>query len=336
MNSPFLNILNNCPSPYTPVWFMRQAGRALPSYQKLRASYSFSELMTTPELAAKVTLLPVEELGVDAAILFSDILVVPEALGMELHFTDKGPRFSCPLLSTKSPSGTLSPQEEKLFPIYEAIRCIIAQRPVNIPLIGFCGAPFTVFCFMMEGTGRNGSFNETLKFIFSQPDETQRILTKITDLSIHYAEQQVEAGIDAFQLFDTYAGLLPFSIYQHLFVPHMERLSQAVKAKGVPVIWFPRGIGAGLGELPTKNINGIGIDWQTPLALADKLVASHIALQGNLDPRLLCTSPAIISEHIKKMKEECPRSQWIANLGHGVLPETPVKHLQLAVEQFHQ
>ena len=201
MENIFLNTLFGKACDRPPVWLMRQAGRVLPRYQQLREQYSFSELIGTPELAAKVTLLPVEDLGVDAAILFSDILTVPMAMGMEIEWTERGPRFLNPLAEQKHPLDNLTIQPERLNYVYEAIDKVVEQS--HVPLIGFCGAPLTMLCYMLQGISTKQTFPEAKRFFYKNRKETKRLLDAVTDLSIEYATKQIEHGVDAFQLFDS-------------------------------------------------------------------------------------------------------------------------------------
>ena len=205
MSSILLNTINKKPDNRPPVWFMRQAGRVLPSYMALKEKYTFWQLMQDPKLAAEVTLLPINDLGVDAAILFSDILVIPYAMGMGLDFTDNGPVFETPLKDIENPLEKLQAQPKKLQYIYNAIDEIIKTKPADIPLIGFCGAPLTVMCFMLQGLGTRSNFADAERIFLSDKALTKQIAEKVTELSIEYALKQIEHGISVFQLFDTHA-----------------------------------------------------------------------------------------------------------------------------------
>ena len=268
-NSIFLNTIKGQKCERPPVWFMRQAGRVLPSYLELRKEYSFHELMRNPELAAKVTLLPVDDLGVDAAILFSDILVVPEALGMNLEFTDKGPIFDTPLKNNPENISKLKADTSKLSHIYEAIKVIQKQKPEDIALIGFCGSPFTTFCFMVQGNSVNHTFAEAIQLIYNDRENAKKLFEIITELSIEYALNQVKAGIDTFQLFETHAGLLPYELYLELVLPYVKRITQAVRAAGCPTIFFPKGLGAGMKHINFDIADYVSVDWQDSLSELD-------------------------------------------------------------------
>uniref|UniRef100_UPI0032164BA4 uroporphyrinogen decarboxylase n=1 Tax=uncultured Draconibacterium sp. TaxID=1573823 RepID=UPI0032164BA4 len=316
-----------------PVWFMRQAGRVLPSYLEMRKDYSFKELMRDPELAAKVTLLPVHDLGVDAAILFSDILVIPEALGMDLSFTDSGPRFTTALKDVQDPIKQLNADTSKLEYIYNVIDKIQETKPEGLPLIGFCGAPFTTLCYMVQGLGTNHTFPDAVSLLYKDKKLAKQLLSAITDLSIEYALNQVKHGISAFQIFETHAGLIPSDVYMELIMPFVREISAAVMNTGVPVIFLPKGLGVGLKYLQPGDANYISIDWQVPIADARKMVPQEMGLQGNLDPRILLANQNTIS---KKLEEYLPfgakESNWIFNVGHGFIPGIPVENAKFVVD----
>jgi uroporphyrinogen decarboxylase len=333
MNSIFLDTLNKKDTNRPPVWFMRQAGRILPSYQALKQVHSFSDLMKNPELAAQVTLLPINDLGVDAAILFSDILIVPEALGMGLEFTDKGPIFSKPLTQYKNPSEQLIIDRSKLTHVYDNIDEVIKTRPENIPLIGFCGGPLTTFCFMFRGHARDVTFHDAIKFLYSNPKESKKIIDALTELSIEYALKQVEHGVECFQLFETYAGLIPEELYKELIFSSSKRILNAVRDKGVPTIYLPKNFGGGLKYINKDICDFISIDWHTPIKTARSLVDNSVGLQGNIDPRLLYADESVI---VKKLEEMIPfgrdNQDWIFNLGHGFLPDIKMEKAKFVVD----
>jgi uroporphyrinogen decarboxylase len=300
---------------------MRQAGRVLPSYMKIKENYTFWQMMQNPEIAAKVTLLPVDDLGVDAGILFSDILVIPHALGMGLEFNDSGPLFDQPLAYRENPLAGLNPDPSKLNYIYEVIDEIIRTKREDIPLIGFCGAPLTVLLFMLQGLGRKGDFPEAIKFIYENKETTKKLIEVVTDLSVIYAQEQANHGIEVFQLFDTHAGLIPADLYHELFMPATKRIAAAVREKNIPFIFFPKGLGTGIAQITPEDCDYLSIDWQTPLDLARKLVDPNIGLQGNVDPRLLYASQPEIEKALKPYIEFGSKNQnWIFNLGHGFMP----------------
>lgn len=316
-----------------PVWFMRQAGRTLPSYMKLRESYGFKHMMDNPELASKVTLLPIEDIGVDAAILFSDILVIPEALGMNLTFEGKGPNFDPALKDVEDPLSYLSDMPEKLDHIYKALDNICKDKPDNIGLIGFCGAPLTTLCYMYQGFSRNQMFPDFVPALYKNRDQFIAIIDKIVDMSINYATTQCDHGIDAFQLFDTHAGLIPVDLYNDMFLPACKKILAAVRAKGVKTIFLPKGLGAGIENISTEICDVLSVDWQTPMDYARKMVGNDMILQGNFDPRILETDRETIKrEFLKLAKFGEKDSKFIFNLGHGLTPSIPVENIKYLVE----
>jgi uroporphyrinogen decarboxylase len=332
-NSIFTDTLNGVKTGRPPVWFMRQAGRVLPSYLKLREQYSFSELMQSPQLAAQVTLLPVHDLGVDAAILFSDILVIPVALGMNLEFTDSGPKFGKALKELSDPVSTLRPDASKLDYIYKAIDEVQRTKPLNTPLIGFCGAPFTTLCYMVQGLSSNHTFPDAVGLLYKEKATAHKLLNLITDLSIEYAVNQVKHGISAFQIFETHAGLIPSDLYFEMIMPYVRKISSAVKELGCPVIFLPKGLGTGIANIKPEDTDFLSIDWQTPIEVARELVNRDIGLQGNLDPRLLMADQATISATLEKYVSFGSKHQdWIFNLGHGFIPGIPFENAKMVVD----
>ena len=331
--SLFIDTLQGKQTSRPPVWFMRQAGRISPSYRTLREQYSFQQLMSKPKLAAEVTLMPVTELGVDAAILFSDILVIPQALGLEVDFPDSGPVFKNPFVKQSAiPDLIYNPL--RLNYIYDVIDEINKTKPVAIPLIGFCGGPFTTFLFMAQGTSSNHQFGEAIKFYYNNRKQMLVLLEQITNACIDYAEKQCDHGISAFQIFETYAGLLPTDIYLNDVYPNIKRLIAAVKAKGIPVIYFPKGLGTGLAHINDCGADFISIDWQVSLTDARKIIDKNIGLQGNFDPRLLSVNDTkIIEEALSPYKAFWQENgKFIFNLGHGITPDNTLKNVKFVIE----
>ncbi len=332
-NSILLNTLAGEKTERPPFWFMRQAGRVLPSYMKLKEKHSFWEMMQNPELGADVTLLPIHDLGVDAAILFSDILVIPYAMGMGLEFTEKGPEFDTPLSQVEDPLKVLQPNPEKLNYIYEVIKQIMVKKPAHIPLIGFCGAPLTVLCYMLEGIGRSKDFPVTTTYIYQNKETVKKLVEAITELSILYAKEQIKHGIKVFQLFETHGNLIPFDLYQELFFPAVKKIAQAVKEENIPFIYFPKGIGVGIEKITPDMCDYLSIDWQTPLDTARKMVDKNIGLQGNIDPRLLYSDQKTIEQKLNDYIEFGSKNHdWIINLGHGFLPDIPYENAKFLAD----
>ena len=336
-DSIFIKTLIGVKTERPPVWFMRQAGRVLPSYLKLREQHSFSELMQSPQLGAKVTLLPVYDLGVDAAILFSDILVIPSALGMKLEFTDSGPRFEKALKDVSDPLSLLKPDTSRLEYIYKVIDEVQKTKPSETPLIGFCGAPFTTLCYMVQGLSSNHTFPEAVALLYKNKVLAHKLLSLITDLSIEYALNQVKHGVSAFQIFETHAGLIPSELYFEMIMPYVRKISSAVMQTGCPVIFLPKGLGTGISHIKPEDTNFLSIDWQTPIEEARKLVHPEIGIQGNLDPRLLLADKATILETLEKYVSFGSKNQnWIFNLGHGFIPGIPFENARLVVDWVKQ
>jgi uroporphyrinogen decarboxylase len=322
-----LKTLRNEPTPRPPLWFMRQAGRVLPSYRAIKENYTLWQMMNDPEIGAKVTLLPVNDLGVDAAILFSDILMIPYALGMGFEFTEKGPVFSKPLAESTAPLAQFHPDPSKLQFVYNIIDRTIATKPAHIPLIGFCGAPLTVMCYMIQGLGQKSDFPAAIKFMYENKNTTKKIIEVITALSIEYAQEQINHGIDVFQLFESHAGLVPVDLYNELFMPSVKQIAKAVRENNIPFIFFPKGIGVGI-EMVTPDVcDYLSIDWQFPIATARKMVHKSVGIQGNLDPRLLYAPQEEIAQQLQTYIPFGKQNQnWIFNLGHGFMQDTPYEN----------
>lgn len=333
MNSILLDTLQGKSTSRPPMWFMRQAGRVLPSYLKIKEDYTFWQMMKNPEIAAKVTLLPIHDLGTDAAILFSDILVIPYAMGMGLDFKNTGPVFENPLAFRENPLSDLNPDPSKLEYIYDVCDEIVKTRPTNIPLIGFCGAPLTVLLFMLQGLGRKGEFPDATKFIYENLETTKKLVDAITELSIIYAQGQIKHGVEVFQLFDTHAGLIPWELYKEIFLPATNKIYKAIREKNVPFIYFPKGIGTGISEITPESCDYLSIDWQTSLSVAREMVHKDIGLQGNVDPRLLYASQNEIEKQLQPLVEFGKENQdWIFNLGHGFMPGLPFENAKFLAD----
>ncbi len=333
MDNILIEKLQGKNTPRPPVWFMRQAGRILPNYRNLKEKYDFHELMHDPELASEVTLMPVYDLGVDAAILFSDILVVPIALGMQMSFTGKGPVFETPLHQVEQPSKALSPDASKLEYIYKNIDAILKNRPHNTPLIGFCGAPLTTLCYMVQGTSSNPSFPDVVKYLYRNKTDARKLIDAITEMSVTYARSQIQHGVDVFQLFDTHAGLIPVELYMDLFWPVIKKIAGAVKDTRTPFIFFPKGLGTGIRSVTPDVADFISIDWQMPISHARDLVHPEVGLQGNLDPRLLYAPQVDIEKELEKFIPFFQQHPgFIMNLGHGFLPDVPCENAKFVVD----
>lgn len=315
-----------------PVWLMRQAGRTLPGYREIRASVSgFKELVETPELAATVTIEPVDVHGVDAAIIFSDILVIPEAMGLPYQLIEKkGPFFPKTIQSPKDvdalQTGEAAAQE--LHYVYEAVQVTKQKLAGRVPLIGFAGAPWTLFSYMLEGQGTK-TFSKAKKFLYQEPKAAHALMDKITNAVIAYLKQKVAAGVDLVQVFDSWAGALSPAQYREFALPYLKRICDSIQE--VPVTVFAKGAWFALPELGELDCNTIGLDWNTSPQHARTWLGEGKTLQGNLDPCQLYGPLETIEAETRKMLDNFGRNH-IANLGHGVYPDIPVEAIQCFVK----
>lgn len=319
-----------------PVWLMRQAGRILPQYRAIRASVpGFKELVYAPELAAEVTIQPVDELSVDAAILFSDILVIPEAMGLDYELIEKlGPRFPKTILPESDLNQLLTGDAaaERLGYVYEAIRITRSALNGRVPLIGFSGAPWTLFCYMVEGGGSK-TFSKAKRMLYRHPEFSHRLLQLITDAVIAYLKMKVKAGVDLVQIFDSWAGGLSPESYKHFSLPYITQIVQAVE--GVPKTVFAKDAWYGLSWFSETGCEVIGLDWTVSPAYSRQELGPRQVVQGNLDPCILYASHQEIRENTLKMLKAFGRHH-IANLGHGVYPDTPLDGVKCFVETVQQ
>lgn len=315
-----------------PVWMMRQAGRYLPEYIALRNKYGFFERCQTPALACEITLQPVDIIGVDAAILFSDILVVPQAMGLEVQLIEqKGPVLPQPIHTENDFNRIAVPDvNDRLHYVFEAIRLIKQELNGRVPLIGFAGAPWTLLCYMVQGKGSK-TFDEAKTFCYTQPELAHRLLQMITDTTIAYLKAQIKAGADTVQLFDSWGGLLSPHDFETFSLQYIRQIVAAVK-EDAPVIVFAKGAWFALEEMAATGAAGLGIDWCITAANARKFTGSHITLQGNFDPAKLLSPVAVIKKEVKQMIEAFGTQHYIANLGHGILPNVPVDHARAFVD----
>jgi uroporphyrinogen decarboxylase len=334
----FLKACRGEPVDATPVWFMRQAGRYLPEYRAVRAKVPFLTLCKTPELAAEVTLQPVDILGVDAAILFSDILVVPEAMGMHLVLDDAGPQFPEPLRGPADARRLHVPDPEReLRYVLDAIRLVRKQLAGKVPLIGFGGAPWTLAAYMIEGrTSR--SFERAKAALLGDESFAHELLSRISEALASYLQAQLDAGADAVQIFDSWAGALAPADYARLGAPYVARVVQGLRReRKQPVIVFGVETGELLGQLAATGADVVGVDWRVPLDEARGRVGPAVALQGNLDPATLFLPLAQQEKRVARVLELADQAGpgHIFNLGHGVLVGTPVDNVKALVRQVH-
>lgn len=336
MNDTFLKACWGEPVDYTPVWIMRQAGRYLPEYQAVRAEVDFLTLCKTPELAAKVTMQPVERLGVDVAILFSDILIPIEAMGMHLEFNDKkGPILKEPVRTKSALDRLIIPDTEDSMPfVIETIR--ILRKKLQVPLLGFSGAPFTLSTYIIEG-GSTKSFVNTKKMMFQNPRLFHELMEKLTFTVISYLTSQIRAGAQAVQIFDSWVGILSPDEFEEYVLFYTKKTISELKKEGVPVIYFANECAGLLSSIKKTGADVIGIDWRIDLKEAIKRLGKRYSVQGNLDPCALFLPKEKIEEKVKDIlyKGEFARGH-IFNLGHGILPETPVENTIAMVEAVHR
>jgi uroporphyrinogen decarboxylase len=334
---PFLRAARREPTSFTPVWLMRQAGRYLPEYRALRARFGFLELCRNPEAAAEVTLQPVERLGVDAAILFADILLIAEPLGVGLEFAKgEGPLIHRPIRTPADVHALPSVNVEDAVPfVFETVRTVAAALGGRVPLIGFAGAPFTVASYLVEG-GPSRDYLHTKRLMYEAPDAWHRLMATLADITARYLNGQIKAGADAVQLFDSWVGVLSRDDYRQFVLPHVRALIEAL-APDAPVIHFGTGTAALLPLMREAGGDVIGLDWRVDLDIGWDAVGHDVAVQGNLDPAVLLGPPALIRERVKAILDRAAgRPGHIFNLGHGVHQETPVDHVRLMVDLVHE
>jgi len=338
MNDTFLKACRGEEVAHTPVWLMRQAGRYLKEYQEVRSKVDFLTLCKTPELAAKVTLQPVDILKVDAAILFSDILIPVEAMGMHLEFTDKkGPVLGEPVRSKAGVDRLVIPDTEDSMPfVLETIKILRRELAGKVPLIGFSGAPWTLATYIVEG-GSSKNFLHTKKMMYQNPGLFNQLLEKITATVIEYLTAQIKAGAQAVQIFDSWAGILAPYDYENVIFPYVKTAVKALKKFDVPVIYFANDCAGILKIVKKCGADVIGIDWRVDMHKAVKKIGKKTAVQGNLDPCVLFAPQAHIEERVQDVLNNAEgASGHIFNLGHGILPETPVENAQYMVEAVHR
>ncbi len=331
-NDLLLRTLRNEPTERPPVWMMRQAGRYLPEYRALREKYGFFERCQTPELACEITLQPVDIIGVDAAILFSDILVVPQAMGLEVQLIEsKGPVLPEPVKTEADLERVRVPDvNDTLQYVFEAIRLVKQELNGRVPLIGFAGAPWTILCYMVQGKGSK-TFDEAKAFCYTQPALAHRLLQMITDTTIAYLKEQIRAGADTVQLFDSWGGLLSPADFEELSLRYIRQIVTAVKEEA-PVIVFAKGAWHSLEAMAATGAQGLGIDWCIAPGMARSLAGAGTTLQGNFDPAKLFAPVPVIRREVKQMLRDFGPGSYIANLGHGILPTVPVDHARAFVD----
>jgi len=332
---PFLAACRGDPVPYTPVWIMRQAGRYLPEYRKLREGTDFLEFTKTPELAAEATLQPLRRFALDAAILFADIMTPVEGMGIGLEF-DGGPKISEPIRDAAAVARLrIGVPEESVPHTLETVRRVKAELDPSVPLIGFAGAPFTVFCYVVEGSGSR-SFAAARAFLRTDPGAAGRLLDLLADTTIAYLRAQAEAGADALMLFDSWIGLLAEEDFSRLAAPRVTRILEALRPLGIPLLYFPNQGGHLLGRVRELPADVIGIDWRTPLSEARTILGDTVTLQGNLDPSLLFAPPPALAAGIDAVLHEARGTRHVFNLGHGIDKNADPDAVSFLVDRVHE
>jgi uroporphyrinogen decarboxylase len=314
---------------------MRQAGRYLPEYRAVREKVDFLTLCKTPDLAAEVTIQPVDIIGVDAAIIFSDILVVPEAMGMKLIVEEGrgGPRFPSPLQTEDDVRRLAIPDPNReLRYVMDAISLTRKRLENRVPLIGFSGSPWTLAAYMIDGHGSK-DFRLTKQMLYNQPKSLHLLLSKLAVSVAQYLSAQMAAGAQAVQIFDTWGGILTQDAFKEFSLHYIRQVISEIKRKDEPVIVFCKGCGHSLTDISTSGCDVVGLDWTTDIGAARKSVGAAVALQGNLDPAVLHTSPASIRNEVRSILEKFGKSSGhIFNLGHGIDPDVPVEHVKELVK----
>jgi uroporphyrinogen decarboxylase len=320
----------------TPVWIMRQAGRYLPEYRKIREGVDFLTLTKTPDLAAEVTLQPIRRFGMDAAILFSDIMTPVEGMGVPVRF-DVGPVVDPPVRSASAVERLIVPDPEESVPfVLETIRILSQELPQDVPLIGFAGAPFTLMCYLVEGRGSK-TFPEARAFLHREPEAARLLLDKLADTNLRYLRAQVDAGARALMIFDSWAGLLSEAMYRDFVRPAVERMLSGLDDLGVPRIYFPNLGGHLLPSVADLSADVVQVDWRVPLSTARSILGTDIALQGNLDPTALFAPPAQLCALADTVLEEAgTMGGHIFNLGHGIERTTDPDQVARLVDHLRQ
>jgi uroporphyrinogen decarboxylase len=340
-NDTFLRALLREPTPYTPIWIMRQAGRYLPEYNETRRKAgSFLALAKTPQLACEVTLQPLARFALDAAILFSDILTVPDAMGLGLYFAEgEGPKFERPLRSEAEVAALAVPDLERLRYVFDAVALIRRELNGRVPLIGFSGSPFTLACYMIEGGGSD-DFRRVKSMLYSRPDLLHRILDVNARAVTAYLNAQIAAGAQAVMVFDTWGGTLSDAAFADFSLAYsrqvMAGLTRTAEGRVVPRILFTKGGGLWLEGLAQSGADALGIDWQTPLAEARRRVGERVALQGNMDPMALFGPASAIEAETRRILEAYGKGPGhVFNLGHGISQHTDPEAVHALVEAVH-
>ncbi|WP_190810546.1 uroporphyrinogen decarboxylase [Flagellimonas sp. S3867] len=331
-NDLFLRALKGETVDRPPVWMMRQAGRYLPEFMALKEKYDFFTRCQTPELASEITVQPIRRYGMDAAILFSDILVIPQAMNIEVEMKPNfGPYLPNPIRSTKDLEKVVVPDvKDSLGYVLAAITQTKEKLEDEIPLIGFAGSPWTILCYCVEGQGSK-SFDKARGFCFTQPKAAHELLQKITDTTIAYLKAKVKAGVNAVQVFDSWGGMLSPQDYQEFSWKYIQQIVDALKDEA-PVIVFGKGCWFALREMAQSGASAVGVDWTCSPKNARYLTGGNITLQGNFDPARLLSPPPEIKRMVNQMIREFGKDKYVANLGHGILPHIPLENAKAFID----
>ncbi|QMT61013.1 uroporphyrinogen decarboxylase [Legionella sp. PC997] len=338
--SLFLRALRRQPVERTPVWMMRQAGRYLPEYRKTRElAGDFLSLCKNPELACEVTLQPLRRYALDAAILFSDILTIPDAMGLGLYFSEgEGPCFQRPLHDLQAIVNLQIPETDSLAYVMDAVQLIRREMPKELPLIGFAGSPWTLACYMVEGKSSR-DFKRILRLIYTENEAAHMLLHKLAVSVANYLIEQIKAGVNSIMLFDTWGGILTPENYQKFSLSYMQYIVHQIKTHypDIPVILFTKGGGQWLEKMLITRCDALGVDWTCDLGEARRRVGNQVSLQGNLDPSVLLTSQQCIREEVKKVLASFGAgSGHVFNLGHGITPDVPPEHVAAMIDAVHE
>lgn len=331
-NDLFLKALKGETVSRPPVWMMRQAGRFLPEFRAIREKYDFFTRCRTPELASEITVQPYRRFGMDAAILFSDILVIPQAMNIEVEMkAGVGPWLPKPIRTQKDVDEVIVPDVKvELGYVMEAIKATKELLKNEVPLIGFAGSPWTILCYCVQGQGSK-TFDKAKEFCFTQPIAAHTLLQKITDTTIAYLKEKVKAGVNAVQIFDSWGGMLSPVDYQEFSWKYINQIIEALKDEA-PVIAFGKGCWFALEEMSNSNAAALGVDWTITPEMARKLTNNSITLQGNFDPARLLSPPSEIKKMVKIMIDDFGKDKYIVNLGHGILPNIPLENAKAFID----
>lgn len=331
-NDLFLRALEGEDVVRPPVWMMRQAGRYLPEFMEIKKEYDFFTRCRTPELASEITVQPIRRFGMDAAVLFSDILVIPQAMNVEVQMKpDFGPYIPKPIRTQRDVDNVIIPDvHSELNYVYQAIHVSKEKLDNEIPLIGFAGSPWTLLCYMVQGQGSK-TFDKAKEFCFTNPSAAHNLLQKLTDTTIEYLKAKITAGVDAVQIFDSWGGLLSPSDYNVFSWSYIQQIIDAVKDHA-PVIVFGKGCWFALGEMSKSGASALGVDWTCSARNARYLSGGNITLQGNLDPSRLFSSPSDIKKMVNEMINDFGKDKYIVNLGHGILPNIPLDNVKAFID----